>query len=80
MKIRKEIKRKINKDIAIIINDSCGRDYRGGSVGMAIGIAGIDALYIQEKEDLFKNKNTSRIAIVDEVAAAASILMGQANE
>jgi coenzyme F420-0:L-glutamate ligase/coenzyme F420-1:gamma-L-glutamate ligase len=79
-KVRTDIKQFTGKTIGVIINDSCGRDYRDGSVGMAIGIAGINALRIDEKVDLFGNPSTSRIAIVDEVAAAASLLMGQANE
>jgi coenzyme F420-0:L-glutamate ligase/coenzyme F420-1:gamma-L-glutamate ligase len=37
-------------------------------------------LRIDEKTDLFGNPSISRIAVVDEVAAAASLLMGQANE
>jgi coenzyme F420-0:L-glutamate ligase/coenzyme F420-1:gamma-L-glutamate ligase len=79
-KIREDIKHLTGKTVAIIINDSCGRDYRDGSVGMAIGVGGIDALRIDEKVDLYGNPSTSRIAVVDEVAAAASLLMGQANE
>lgn len=79
-KIREELKELTGKTVGIIINDSCGRDYRDGSVGMAIGIAGIDALRIDEKVDLFGNPSISRIAVVDEVAAAASLLMGQADE
>ncbi len=78
--IRNSVREKTGKTISIIINDSCGRDYRDGSVGMAIGVAGIKALRIDEKTDLFGNPSVSRIAIVDEVAAAASMLMGQANE
>lgn len=78
--IRNRIKKMIGKTVGIIINDSCGRDYRDGSVGMAIGVAGINALRIDEKTDLFGNPSVSRIAVVDEVAAAASLLMGQANE
>lgn len=79
-RIREEIKHLTGKTVGIIINDSCGRDYRGGSVGTAIGVAGINALRIDEKVDLFGNPSISHIAIVDEVAAAASLLMGQANE
>ena len=78
--IREELKLLTGKIVGVIINDSCGRDYRGGSVGMAIGVAGVDALRIDEKVDLFGNPSISRIAVVDEVAAAASLLMGQANE
>ncbi len=79
-KVRAEIKQLTGKIVGVIINDSCGRDYRDGSVGMAIGVAGINALRIDEKVDLFGNPSISRIAVVDEVAAAASLLMGQANE
>lgn len=79
-KIRAELKDLTGKTVGVIINDSCGRDHRDGSVGMAIGVGGIDALRIDEKADLFGNPSTSRIAVVDEVAAAASLLMGQANE
>jgi coenzyme F420-0:L-glutamate ligase/coenzyme F420-1:gamma-L-glutamate ligase len=66
--------------VAVIINDSAGRDHRDGSVGTAIGISGIRPLAIEAKPDLFGNMSTSRIALVDELAAAGSVLMGQANE
>ncbi|MEI7777578.1 MAG: coenzyme F420-0:L-glutamate ligase [bacterium] len=79
-KIRASIQHLIGKTTAVIINDSCGRDYRDGSVGMAIGVAGVNALRTDERVDLFGNPSKSCIAIVDEVAAAASLLMGQTNE
>jgi coenzyme F420-0:L-glutamate ligase/coenzyme F420-1:gamma-L-glutamate ligase len=79
-RIRNFIAQSAHKRIAVIINDSCGRDYRGGSVGMAIGIAGISAIEKTHKRDLFDNESNSQIALVDELAASASILMGQANE
>ncbi len=78
--IRDYILEKTNKKVAVIINDSCGRDYRGGSVGMAIGIAGIGAIEKKVKKDLFGNESCNQIALIDELAAAASILMGQADE
>ncbi len=79
-KIRSDVKQLTGKTIGVVINDSCGRDHRDGSVGMAIGVAGINPLRIDEKTDLFGNPSINRIAVVDEVAAAASLLMGQANE
>jgi coenzyme F420-0:L-glutamate ligase/coenzyme F420-1:gamma-L-glutamate ligase len=79
-RIRNFIAQSAHKRVAVIINDSCGRDYRGGSVGMAIGIAGISAIEKTHKRDLFDNESNSQIALVDELAASASILMGQANE
>ncbi len=80
LKVRTDIKNITGKTVGVIINDSCGRDHRDGSVGMAIGVAGIKPMRIDRKVDLFGNPSVSRIAVVDEVAAAASLLMGQANE
>jgi coenzyme F420-0:L-glutamate ligase/coenzyme F420-1:gamma-L-glutamate ligase len=68
------------KQVAVIINDSCGRNDRKGSVGLAIGIAGIEAVETRSQKDLFNNPSNSQIALIDELAAAASILMGQADE
>lgn len=78
--IRTKIKNLTGKTVGIVINDSCGRDYRGGSVGTAIGVSGIKALRIDKKVDLFGNPSESHIAIADEIAAAGSLLMGQADE
>lgn len=79
-KIRESIRNITSENVAVIINDSCGRDDRDGSVGMAIGIAGISHLEFRRQKDLFGNESNSRIALIDELAAAASILMGQADE
>ncbi|MHA1107931.1 MAG: coenzyme F420-0:L-glutamate ligase [Alphaproteobacteria bacterium] len=67
---------------AIIINDSLGRAWRNGTVGAAIGAAGIDALQdLRGRHDLFDRPlNITQVGRADEVAAAASIVMGQADE
>ncbi|MEK9156375.1 MAG: coenzyme F420-0:L-glutamate ligase [Patescibacteria group bacterium] len=78
--IRETIKIANGKSIAVIISDSFGRNDRDGSIGTAIGIAGIAPLELREQRDLFGNPANSRIALVDELAAAASIIMGQADE
>ncbi len=79
-KIRAEIKEMLEVDIAVIISDTMGKPYRRGSIGESIGIAGISALEEKESYDLFGNPSKSQIALVDELAAASSILMGEANE
>jgi coenzyme F420-0:L-glutamate ligase / coenzyme F420-1:gamma-L-glutamate ligase len=79
-KIRKYIYEKTGKKVAVIINDSFGRDDREGSIGTAIGIAGIRAIETRKQKDLFGNKSISNIALIDELSAAASILMGQGDE
>jgi len=80
-KIRQAIEKKIGKKIAVIINDTFGRPDRKGSVGMAIGISGIAAVYYPPtKEDIHGKKRSPEIAQIDEIAAAASLVMGQTNE
>jgi coenzyme F420-0:L-glutamate ligase/coenzyme F420-1:gamma-L-glutamate ligase len=78
--IRKKILQRIKKSVAVIINDSFGREFRDGSVGTAIGISGIRHIEERIQRDLYGNPSNSRIALVDELAAGASILMGQADE
>lgn len=66
----------------IIINDSMGRAWRNGTVGLAIGCAGLKPLNNQIGElDLFGNVlEVTEPAVADELAAGASLVMGQAAE
>jgi len=68
--------------IAVIINDSFGRAWRLGTASVAIGAAGLPALIdLRGKPDLFgRALEVSVIGFADEIAAAASLLMGQADE
>lgn len=79
-RIRQCVREVTGKRVAVVINDSMGRAARDGSIGMAIGIAGIGHIEYRSQTDLWGNPSNSRIALVDEVSAAASILMGQADE
>ena len=80
--LRKQIKEKTGNDINVIINDSFGRAFRNGVCGVCIGSAGFEV--IDNKighQDLFGNiLQITEIAIADEIAAAASMVMGQADE
>lgn len=69
-------------DVQVIINDSAGRAWRNGTVGMALGTAGLEPLFNQVGEyDLFGNLlQVTEAAVADELAAAASLVMGQAAE
>ena len=69
-------------DIAVIINDSFGRPWRQGTIGVAIGASGLPALIdLHGRPDLFGRRlEVSVIGFADEVAAAASLVMGQADE
>jgi coenzyme F420-0:L-glutamate ligase/coenzyme F420-1:gamma-L-glutamate ligase len=68
--------------VAVIINDSFGRAWRRGIVGTAIGVAGLPALIdLRGNPDLFGRPLQVSIAgFADEIAAAASLVMGQADE
>jgi len=80
--LRRGLKSATGIDIAIVINDSFGRPWRQGTASVAIGVAGIPALIdLRGRADLFGRRlEVSVIGFADEVAAAASLLMGQADE
>lgn len=67
---------------AVIISDSHGRPWREGTVGVAIGVAGLGPLAdVRGRPDLYgRALRVTTIGVVDELAAAASLVMGQADE
>jgi coenzyme F420-0:L-glutamate ligase/coenzyme F420-1:gamma-L-glutamate ligase len=69
-------------DLAVVINDSFGRPWRQGTVGVAIGAAGLPAFIdLRGRPDLFgRTLEVSVVGFADEIAAAASLLMGQTDE
>lgn len=66
----------------VIISDSFGRPWRVGTVGVAIGCAGVaSTLDLRGQADLFgRPLRVTVVGHADELAAAASVLMGQASE
>ena len=80
--IRKTLENHCSKELAVIITDTQGRPFRNGAVGVAIGCSGISPLWERAGEkDLYgRELQTTEIATADELASAASLLMGQANE
>jgi coenzyme F420-0:L-glutamate ligase/coenzyme F420-1:gamma-L-glutamate ligase len=81
-RIRAEIEKLSGMRIGIIIIDSHGRAWRNGIVGTTIGLSGVPAIVDQRGQpDLFGYKlRITTIAAADELAAAASLVMGQAAE
>ena len=69
-------------DVGVVISDSFGRPWRRGTAGVAIGSAGIPSVIdLRGQPDLFGRKlEVSIIGFADEIAAAASLLQGQAAE
>jgi coenzyme F420-0:L-glutamate ligase / coenzyme F420-1:gamma-L-glutamate ligase len=81
-KILRDIATITHKNIGVIIIDSHGRAWRNGIVGISIGIAGVPAVVdMRGEKDLFGyTLKVTQIAAVDELAAGASLIMGQAAE
>jgi len=81
-KMRDAIKSETGKQVGILIIDSHGRAWRNGTVGVAIGIAGLPGLEdLRGKPDLFGyTLQVTQVGVADELAAAASLIMGQAAE
>jgi coenzyme F420-0:L-glutamate ligase/coenzyme F420-1:gamma-L-glutamate ligase len=80
--IRSDIQAKTKKRIGVLIIDSHGRAWRNGTVGVAIGIAGMPGLEdLRGRPDLFDfTLRITQVGAADELAAAASLVMGQAAE
>jgi coenzyme F420-0:L-glutamate ligase/coenzyme F420-1:gamma-L-glutamate ligase len=81
-KLRETLYKRKGVSVNIIINDSAGRAWRNGTMGFAIGTAGFEALEDRVGEfDLFgRALEVTEVGVADELAAAASFLMGQAAE
>ena len=68
--------------LGVIVNDSVGRAWRLGTVGLAIGVAGMTALWdLRGDRDLFgRELMVSETGIADQVASAAQIVQGEGSE
>lgn len=78
-KSAERLRSNLRKDCAVIITDTCGRPFRCGVSGVAIGWAGIAALRDWRGEiDLFKRELLiTQESILDEIAGMANMLMGE---
>ena len=80
--IRESLEEYFNEEIAVIITDTQGRAFRFGAIGTAIGCSGISPIWkrVGERDLYGRELETTEIATCDELAAAASLIMGQADE
>lgn len=80
--LREKLYQSTGVRVGVIINDSHGRAWRNGTVGVALGSAGLPALLdLRGTPDLFDYPlQVTQVGLADELAAAASLLMGQAAE
>ncbi len=81
-RIRARLRELAGADVAVVINDSHGRPWRIGTVGVALGVAGLGAVDdLRGHPDLFGFRlQHTDVGTADQIASAASLLMGQADE
>ena len=75
--IKKKIEYNINKKVSVIISDTFGRAWRKGQTNVAIGSSGIEPLesYVGERDSFDNELFATEIAIIDELAGAAELVM-----
>ncbi|HEY8040269.1 MAG TPA: coenzyme F420-0:L-glutamate ligase [Polyangiaceae bacterium] len=80
--LRSVLARASGAAIGVVVSDSFGRPFRLGTVGAAIGVAGLPALWDRRGEsDLFGRRlEHTETALADQVAAVADLVAGQADE
>jgi coenzyme F420-0:L-glutamate ligase/coenzyme F420-1:gamma-L-glutamate ligase len=80
--LKARLDREFGVAVGVIINDSFGRPWRQGVVGVALGAAGVPALRnLIGAPDLFGRKmRVTEVALADEIASAASLVMGEGDE
>lgn len=80
--LRSALQARVGIDMAVVVSDSVGRAWRNGVVGLAIGAAGIPALQdLRGRSDLDgRPLKVTQVGLADEVASAAELLMGEADE
>lgn len=79
-RIRDGLRAKAEVDVAVIVSDTFGRTWRRGVTDVAIGCAGIGAILdLRGTSDaLGRELAVTEVAVVDELAAAADLVMGKA--
>lgn len=80
--IRSALEARSSVKLGVLIIDSHGRAWRAGTVGVAIGLSGLPGLVdLRGSHDLFGySLRITQVGVADELAAAASLVMGQAAE
>jgi len=78
-RIRGEIADRMGATVAVVITDTFGRAWREGHTNVAIGIAGLPALkrYIGQRDPEGYELRVTEIAVADEIAGAAELVMGK---
>jgi coenzyme F420-0:L-glutamate ligase / coenzyme F420-1:gamma-L-glutamate ligase len=78
-KLRRRIKIKSGKNVAVIISDTFGRPFREGQTDVAIGISGLSSIihYAGKRDNFKRTLRVTSIAIADELCAASELVKGK---
>ncbi len=78
-KLRKRIKTRTGKNVAVIISDTFGRPFREGQTDTAIGVSGISPIidYVGKRDNFNRILRVTAIAIVDELCSASELVRGK---
>jgi coenzyme F420-0:L-glutamate ligase/coenzyme F420-1:gamma-L-glutamate ligase len=78
-RLRDAVRAAIGATVAVVVTDTFGRAWREGHMNVAIGIAGLPALrrYVGQFDPEGYELRVTEIAVADEVAAAAELIMGK---
>jgi coenzyme F420-0:L-glutamate ligase/coenzyme F420-1:gamma-L-glutamate ligase len=79
-RIRERLRALAGCDIAVIVSDSFGLPDRRGPITLSIGLAGIRRLEERPSRDLYGRPADSALMLVDALAGAAGIVMGETDE
>jgi coenzyme F420-0:L-glutamate ligase/coenzyme F420-1:gamma-L-glutamate ligase len=81
-KIREGLEKLSGKRLGVVISDTCGRPFRRGDINVAIGVSGFKPMLdLRGKKDVFGYRlRLKKVAVADEIASAAELVMGELNE
>jgi coenzyme F420-0:L-glutamate ligase/coenzyme F420-1:gamma-L-glutamate ligase len=79
-RLKDAVKKIAGKEIAVVITDTFGRPFRNGQTNVAIGVAGLSPIksYIGTRDMYGRKLRVTEIAVADEIASAAELVMGKA--
>jgi len=79
-RLKDAVKKIARKEIAVVITDTFGRPFRNGQTNVAIGVAGLSPIksYIGSRDMYGRKLKVTEIAVADEIASAAELVMGKA--
>lgn len=80
-KLRTLFRKRTGADAAVIITDTFGRPFREGQINVAIGVAGLNPIrsYIGRKDMFGRKLHVTEIAVADELASAAELVMNKSD-